>query len=206
MVSGMAPEKQLRGEAPAELAQRLTEGLQHERIVPRFVDSYVVEHGRNALQAHASLYRDLLELLQREALLALTARALEITYAEPLPAGRAKPRPMSRKDAAVFRRKYLAALTRQQKWSAGDALDFQSDLQIYEDLLARNTSVRRNRKPYEAASHPFVDRCAFLLDSSFLEMARIAASRALNDLEILAGAVSGSVLHAQGNVSGDRKR
>lgn len=206
MVSSMAPEKQLRGEAPAELAQRLTEGLQHERIVPRFVDSYVVEHGRNALQAHASLYRDLLELLQREALLALTARALEITYAEPLPAGRAKPRPMSRKDAAVFRRKYLAALTRQQKWSAGDALDFQSDLQIYEDLLARNTSVRRNRKPYEAASHPFVDRCAFLLDSSFLEMARIAASRALNDLEILAGAVSGSVLHAQGNVSGDRKR
>ena len=128
MVSSMAPEKQLRGEAPAELAQRLTEGLQHERIVPRFVDSYVVEHGRNALQAHASLYRDLLELLQREALLALTARALEITYAEPLPAGRAKPRPMSRKDAAVFRRKYLAALTRQQKWSAGDALDFQSDL------------------------------------------------------------------------------
>lgn len=206
MVSGMAPEKQLRTEAPAELAQRLTEGLQRERIVPRFVDSYVVEHGRNALQAHASLYRDLLELLQREALLALTARALEITYAEPLPAGRAKPRPMSRKDAAVFRRKYLAALTRQQKWSAGDALDFQSDLQIYEDLLARNTSVRRNRKPYEAASHPFVDRCAFLLDSSFLEMARIAASRALNDLEILAGAVSGSVLHAQGNVSGDRKR
>ena len=206
MVSGMAPEKQLRTEAPAELAQRLTEGLQRERIVPRFVDSYVVEHGRNALQAHASLYRDLLELLQREALLALTARALEITYAEPLPAGRAKPRPMSRKDAAVFRRKYLAALTRQQKWSAGDALDFQSDLQIYEDLLARNTSVRRNRKPYEAASHPFVDRCAFLLDSSFLEMARIAASRALNDLEILAGAVSGSVLHAPVNVSGDRKR
>lgn len=206
MVSGMAPEKQLRTEAPAELAQRLAEGLQRERIVPRFVDSYVVEHGRNALQAHASLYRDLLELLQREALLALTARALQITYAEPLPAGRAKPRPMSRKDAAVFRRKYLAALTRQQKWSAGDALDFQSDLQIYEDLLARNTSVRRNRKPYEAASHPFVDRCAFLLDSSFLEMARMAASRALNDLEILAGAVSGSVLHAQGNVSGDRKR
>lgn len=206
MVSGMAPEKQLRTEAPAELAQRLAEGLQRERIVPRFVDSYVVEHGRNALQAHASLYRDLLELLQREALLAVTARALEITYAEPLPAGRAKPRPMSRKDAAVFRRKYLAALTRQQKWSAGDALDFQSDLQIYEDLLARNTSVRRNRKPYEAASHPFVDRCAFLLDSSFLEMARMAASRALNDLEILAAAVSGSVLHAPGNVPADRKR
>ncbi len=178
------------------MAQRLTEGLERERIVPRFVDSYVVEHGRYALQVHASLYRDLLELLQREALLAVMARALEITYAEPLPAGRAKPRPMLRKDAAGFRRKLLAALVRQKKWSAGDALDFQADLQIYEDLLARNSSARRNRKPFEAASHPFVDRCAFLLDSPFLEKARIAASRALNELENLAAVVTGTVLHA----------
>jgi hypothetical protein len=197
MVPSMAGEKQIRTDAPAELAHRLTEGLQRERIVPRFVDSYVVEHGRHALQVHASLYRDLLELLQREALLAVTARALEITYAEPLPAGRAKPRPMLRKDGVAFRRKFLAALTRQQKWSAGDALDFQTDLQVYEDLLARNTSARRNRKPFEAANHPFVDRCAFLLDSSFLEKARVAASRALNDLENLTAQVTGSVLHAQ---------
>jgi hypothetical protein len=201
----MASEKQIGADAPAELVQRLTEGLQRERIVPRFVDSYVVEHGRHALQVHASLYRDLLELLQREALLAVTARALEITYAEPLPAGRAKPRPMLRKDAVTFRRKFLAALTRQQKWSAGDALDFQTDLQIYEDLLARNSSTRRNRKPFEAANHPFVDRCAFLLDSSFLEKARMAASRALNDLENLAAQAAGSVLHAQEAAKARRK-
>jgi hypothetical protein len=202
----MAGEKQIRVEAPAELVLRLTEGLQRERIVPRFVDSYVVEHGRHALQVHASLYRDLLELLRREALLAVTARALEITYAEPLPAGRAKPRPMLRKDAVAFRRKFLAALTRQQEWSAGDALDFQTDLQIYEDLLARNSSTRRNRKPFEAANHPFVDRCAFLLDSSFLEKARMAASRALNDLENLAAQAAGSVLHAQEAARARRKR
>jgi hypothetical protein len=165
-----------------------------------------VEHGRFALQVHASLYRDLLELLQREALLAVTARALEITYVEPLPCGRAKPRPMLRKDAAGFRRKLLAALVRQKKWSAGDALDFQADLQIYEDLLARNSSARRNRKPFEAASHPFVDRCAFLLDSSFLEKARIAASRALNDLENLAAVVTGTVLHGQGTPPPGQKR
>ena len=191
----MAHDKQIKVDAPRELAQRLMEGLQRERIVPRFVDSYVVEHGRHALQVHASLYRDLLELLQREALLAVTARALEITYAEPLPAGRAKPRPMLRKDAVAFRRKFLASLTRQQKWSAGDALDFQTDLQTYEDLLARTSSTRRTRKPFEAANHPFADRCAFLLDSSFLEKARVAASRALNDLENLAAQVVGSVLH-----------
>lgn len=190
----MIREKQIRPEAPAELAQRLADGLQRERIVPRFVDSYVVEHGRHALQVHASLYRDLLELLRREALLAVSARALEITYAEPLPFGRAKPRPMLRRDGVAFRRKFLTALTRQQKWSAGDALDFQTDLQIYEDLLARTASSRR-RKPFEAANHPFVDRCAFLLDSSFLEKARVAASRALNDLENLTGQITGAVLH-----------
>jgi hypothetical protein len=197
MVSSMAHERQILVDAPQELAERLMEGLQRERIVPRFVDSYVVEHGRHALQVHASLYRDRLELLEREALLALTARALEIAYAEPLPRGRAKPRPMLRKDAAAFRRKFLASLTRQQKWSAGDALDFQTDLQTYEELLARNSSTRRARKPFEAANHPFADRCAFLLDSSFLEKARVAASRALNDLENLAAHITGSVLHGQ---------
>jgi len=184
-------------DAPAELALRLTEALLRERIIPRFVDSYVVENGRHALQVHAALYRDLLALLQREATLALTARALEVAYAEPLPAGRGKPKPMLRKEAAAFRRKLLAALTKQQKWSAGDALDFQSDLQLFEELLARNASTRRFRKPFEAANHPFVDRSAFVLDSSFLEKARVAASRALNELEALAAKITGAVLHEQ---------
>src|SRR5712691_9872613 len=127
MLSG----KQIMKEAPAELALRLSEGLQRERLVQRFVDSYVIEHGRQALQVHASLYRDLLTLLQREALLAMTVRALEVVATAPLPSGKSKPRPMLSKEVAAFRRKFLAALTRQQKWSAGDALEFQSDLQMY---------------------------------------------------------------------------
>lgn len=193
----MRAEKQNKFDAPSELAERLMEHLQSGRIIPRFVDSYVVEHGRHALQAHAAMYRDLLALLQREAMLALTARALEVAYAEPLAVGRRKPQPMTRKDAAAFRGKLLAALTRQQKWTAGDALEFQSDLQLYEELLARNASARRHRKPFEAANHPFVDRCAFVLDSSFLENARVAASRALNDLERIAAEITGAVLHEQ---------
>src|SRR6266567_4785739 len=147
----MPPEKQIAADPPAELAQRITEALLRERIVPRFVDSYVVENSRHALQVHASLYRDLLALLQREALLALTVRALAIVCNEPQPAGKSKPRPMRRRDATAFRRKFLASLTRQQGWTAGDTLDFQRDLQIYEELLARTASTRRNRKPFEAA-------------------------------------------------------
>lgn len=163
----------------------MTEALLRERVVPRFVDSYVIENGRHALQVHASLYRDLLALLQREALLALAVRALEIVCNEPQSAGKAKPRAMPRRDATAFRRKFLSSLTRQQGWTAGDALDFQRDLQLYEELIARAAATRRSRKPFEAANHPFVDRCAFLLDSSFMEKARLAASRTLSELEKL---------------------
>jgi hypothetical protein len=193
----MANDKLALAEAPAELAKRILDALQQERVIPRFVDSYVVEHGRHALQVHAALYRDLLTLLQREALLAVTVRALEIVAAGPSPSGKSKPRPMLRKDTVAFRRKFLTALARQRKWTAGDALDFQKDLQMYEDLLARNAPVRRSRKPFEATNHPFVDRCAFLLDSSFMEKARLAASRALTELETLSGAVTTNVLQGR---------
>jgi hypothetical protein len=175
-----------KAQAAAELARQLQEALLRERVVPRFVDSYVVENKREALQVHAVMYRDLLALLQREALLALSARALEIVCDEPRVQGCSKPRPMPRREADLFRKKFLASLVRQQNWTAGEALDFQRDLQLYENLLARVASARRSRKPFEAANHPFVDRCAFLLDSSFLEKARLAASKTLTELENLA--------------------
>jgi hypothetical protein len=190
----MPREKQNVIDAPAELAHCVSEALLQERIVPRFVDSYVVENGRHALQVHATLYRELLALLQREALLALTARALAIICNEPHSAGKSKPRLMLRRDATAFRRKFLASLTRQQGWTAGDALDFQRDLQMYEELLSRAAAKHRNRKPFEAADHPFVDRCAFLLDSSFMENARLAASRTLTAIEQLAAGLAQQVL------------
>jgi hypothetical protein len=195
-MSVMSAAKRVATDGAAELAARLPEALQRERVVPRFVDSYVVEHGRHGLQVHAALYRDLLDLLQREALLAASVRAMEVLTSPYQPTAKSKPRPMMRKDATAFRRKYLGALARHQKWSAGDALDFQRDLQIYEELIARSGSGRR-RKPFEAASHPFVDRCAFLLDASFLEKARLAASRALAELESLTETVTASVLRGR---------
>src|SRR6266581_2721196 len=143
----MPRDRQIFADTPARLAQQITEGLLRERIVPRFVDSYVVENGRQALQVHASLYRDLLTLLQREALLALSVRALEIVCNEPRASGRAKPRPMLRRDATAFRRKYLASLARQQGWTAGDTLDFQRDLQIYQESLACQLTIGAHAPP-----------------------------------------------------------
>jgi hypothetical protein len=184
-------------EIPALLAQNLVQILLRERVIPRFVDSYVVENGRHALQVHAPLYRDLLTILQREALLAGCVRALELASTETIALSRGKQKVVLRKGAEAFRRKFLSALAKQQNWNAGDALDFQSDLRMYEDLLARAAASRRPRKPYEAANHPFVDRCAFLLDSAFLEKARLAASRALANVEEVAANVTVAALHSQ---------
>jgi hypothetical protein len=136
--------------------------------------------------------------LQREALIAMSAYALGMATQEWQPNAKSQPRPMPRKDAMLFRRKFLDGLTRSQKWNMGDALDFQRDLQLYEELIARSANSRR-RKAFEAANHPFVDRCAFLLDSSFMEKARMAASRALGELETLSAAVTATVLHRRTN-------
>jgi hypothetical protein len=181
-------------ETAALLAQNLVQTLLRERVIPRFVDSYVLENSRHALQVHAGLYRELLAILQREALLAACVRALEIASTETITTKNGKQQVVARKGAEPFRRKFLTALAHEQKWNAGDALDFQSDLRMYEDLLARAAASRRPRKPYEAANHPFVDRCAFMLDSAFLEKARLAASRALTELEQVATGVTSAAL------------
>jgi hypothetical protein len=178
----------------ALLPQRLSEALLRDRIIPHFVDSYVIEHGRHSLQVHAVLYRDLLNLLQREALLTVTARAIEIVTRGLETEDDPKAKLMTRQEASAFRQKFLAGLTRHHRWKVGDALDFQSDLKMYEDLIARAATSRRPRKSFEPANHPFVDRCAFVLDSSFLEKARVAASRALAKLESLASSEVQSTL------------
>ena len=92
-------------EASTVLAQNLVQALLRERVIPRFVDSYVVENGRHALQVHASLYRDLLTILQREALLAACAKALEIASTETLISSKGKQRVVVRKGVETFRRK-----------------------------------------------------------------------------------------------------
>ena len=111
----MARAQNVAVDAPTVLAQNLVQTLLRERVVPRFVDSYVVDNGRYALQVHAALYRDLLTILQREALLAASVRALEIASTETITSSNGKQRVVVRKGADTFRRKFLSALARQQK-------------------------------------------------------------------------------------------
>ncbi len=170
---------------PAALAKNLSEALIRERVVPRFVDSYVEQHSRYGLQVHAALYRDLLTLLHREALLAVSAKVLELATQGATGSDGTKFVPLKKRETTLFRQKFVSAITRHQKWHAGEALDFQSDLQMYEEIIARAAGPQRRRKSFEVANHPFVDRCAFVLDSSFMEKARVAASQTLTNLEAL---------------------
>jgi hypothetical protein len=119
---------------------------------------------------------------------------LDIVSKGGIAAENSKLKPLTRKDALSFRQKFLSALTRHQRWNAGEALEFQSDLVMYEEILARAAISQRKRKPFEVANHPFVDRCAFVLDSSFMEIARMAASRALGNVEALTTEITEALL------------
>ena len=88
----------------ASLAQRLSEACCRSVSCRDSVDSYVVEHGRYGLQVHAALYPDLLTILQREALLAASAQALDIACKGETAKDDRKSSPLTRKDAAAFRR------------------------------------------------------------------------------------------------------
>jgi hypothetical protein len=180
----------------SELARQLVESLNQERLVPRFVDSYVVEYERYGLQAHPQRYRELIAVLNREALLAMCAHALEVVPAD-LKAPRARSlRRCAKLGMHVTREQLLAALTKVHQWSAGDALDFQSDLALYAQMLARAPRQARRRKPFEVAEGPFVDRCALLLDPSMMEKARFAAGKLLVELERLTGKLMEKVSEA----------
>lgn len=162
----------------------------------RFVDSYVVEYERYGLQAHPQRYRELIAVLSREALLAMCAHALEAVSADrKLPRARSAQRDTKR-GLRVTRDQLLAALTKVHQWSAGDALDFQSDLALYAQMAARAPRQTRRRKPFEVAEGPFVDRCALLLDPSMMEKARFAAGKLLVELERLTSTLMEKILGA----------
>jgi hypothetical protein len=60
-------------------------------------------------------------------------------------------------------------------WADEDAHEFWRDLDVYRLLSTRNSL--RARRGSGAASGPFVDRVAMLLDPSLMEQARRAAAK-----------------------------
>jgi len=109
----------------AILPQRLSEALIRERTIPRFVDSYVVEHRPpQPASARCPLTAIFRIFSNAKALLTVTARALEIVTRGMHTEDDRKAKPMTRQEASAFRQRFLAGLTRHQRWNVSDALGF----------------------------------------------------------------------------------
>jgi hypothetical protein len=186
-----------------EAASRLLATLDHNEMVPRFLDMYAAENRRPGRADQPAYYREQLETIRREALLAMVLRAeaalptrLKVRVMVRETKRRLKPKKGKRSANAVkrakkkttrkpgmylaiplldlFREEFFVALGQALRWTDEDAQAFWHDLELYESLAAHEPRRSARRA---IASGPFVDRTALLLDPSLMEQARRAAGK-----------------------------
>ncbi len=191
---------------PRELVVRAREAatvvlatLDRNEMVARFLDMYAAEHRRPGRADQPSFYREQLQMIRRESILAAVLRieaalpsrlkvSVNVRGGRRPPQKKKRGRKASRSksrhrttglDMAIpfldlFREEFFVALGQSLGWSEEDAQEFWRDLELYEMLAAREPS-RPSRRT--GASGPFVDRVALLLDPSLMEQARRAAGK-----------------------------
>jgi hypothetical protein len=167
---------------PRELAKHLLRVLKSERMAATFIENYAKQFDRPEASAHPQRQRELEIMLGREMLLAMTsyvARAIELSARGPAH-GSSRSR---RLDPTAFLRELISALAKESGWTAGDAMEFRSDLEIYRRLNASTASRFASTRSRIVPAGPFVDRCAILLDPSMIENASRAAGKLLLQLE-----------------------
>ncbi len=181
-----------------EAATLLLAALDRDEMVARFLDIYAAQHRRPGRADHPVFYRDQLATIRRESILAMVQR-IEAALPARLKVsvtvrGANRPRkakkgnhPKKTKPARnaamelaipfldLFREEFFVALGRSLDWTDRDAEEFWRDLELYEQLAAREPRRPAQRASRTAASGPFVDRVAMLLDPSLMEQARRAA-------------------------------
>lgn len=185
-----------------EAAALLLSTLDHGEMVQRFLDIYAAETRRPGRADHPVHYREQLETIRREAILAMVLRVQRA-----LPArmkvrvtvrgsairrksqkGRSKKKPKAARkrtaNAAIelsiplldlFREEFFVALGQALNWSNEDADQFWRDLELCEKLDSPDT--RRFAGVRSSAPSPFVDRTAIILDPSLMEQARRASAK-----------------------------
>jgi hypothetical protein len=185
-----------------EAATRLLATLDRDEMVARFLDLYAAEYRRPGRADQPAFYREQLERIRRESVLAAVLRIeaalptrLKVSVTvrgtkrlwkraqgkKRRPQARSRPRTKPALELAIpfldlFREEFFVALGEAMDWSDEDAREFWRDLDIYRRLAAR-PSTRAAQRGAGTASGPFVDRVALLLDPSLMEQARRAAGR-----------------------------
>jgi hypothetical protein len=185
-----------------EAAALMLATLDHNEMVPRFLDMYAAQNRRPGRADQPAHYHEQLETIRREAILAMVLRAADVLPArlkvrvnvrEPKRGFRKNPKNGSKAtkvkhskkpslDLAIplldlFREEFFVALGHALNWSDDDAREFWRDLELYEDLTQREPRRQAGRTTRAVASGPFVDRTALLLDPSLMEQARRAAGK-----------------------------
>lgn len=177
-----------------EAAGVLLATLDRNEMVARFLDMYAAEHRRPGRADHPVFYREQLATIRRESILAMVLRieaalparlrvSVTVRSVRRPPKkkkGRRGAKTKARKPQAalelaipfldLFREEFFVALGQALEWNNQDAEEFWRDLGFYELL-----SPREKRR--SAASGPFADRVALLLDPSLMEQARRAAGK-----------------------------
>jgi hypothetical protein len=206
-----------------EAATLLLTTLDHNEMVPRFLDMYAAENRRPGRADQPAFYREQLQTIRREALLAMVLRAeaalptrLKVHVTVRGASRRSKPKVRKgKKDAKrsrrakkssrkaglnlaiplldLFREEFFVALGNALRWTDQDARDFWHDLELYEKLTAREPRRQAGRAGRVIASGPFADRTALLLDPSLMEQARRAAGKFQLELNAAADRVLRSV-------------
>ena len=182
-----------------EAAAMLLAALEREEMVARFLDMYAAEHRRPGRADQPAHYREQLERIRRESILAgvlrieaalparlkvsVTVRGTKNPRRKKKGRKVARTRPKARPamELAIpfldlFREEFFVALGQALSWSDEDAREFWRDLDVYR-MLSNRRSQRNARRMASAASGPFVDRVALLLDPSLMEQARRAAGK-----------------------------
>src|ERR1700722_131811 len=195
-----------------EAAAMLLATLDRNEMVGRFLDMYAAENRRPGRADQPAFYREQLQMIRRESILAAVMRIeaalparLKVSVtarggSRRRPSGKKKGRKTVRTkvkrsssglDLAIpfldlFREEFFVALGQALTWDNDDAQQFWRDLELYEMLSAREPSRPARRA---AASGPFVDRVALLLDPSLMEQARRAAGKFQLEIDAAAGRV-----------------
>jgi len=173
--------------------------LAEQRLVPGFVEAYAKAQRRNELLESAIRYRELILILTREALLAISAR---ISTELPRKLFGAKAGPAGRAETVAldgFREDYFFHLARVMRWTPEELEEFYNDHELYQMIAIREAAARPGKARAAAPKRgprpasPFSDRTALLLDPSFMEKARAAAAAFEPELESTADKIVAAV-------------
>jgi hypothetical protein len=197
-----------------EAAALLLGALDHDEMVPRFLDIYAAENRRPGRADQPAHYREQLETIRREAILAMVMR-VEAALPKRLKVrvsvkdttrrksrkskkgkrgGRPKQMRRATLDLAIplldlFREEFFVALGQALDWNEEYAQEFWRDLEVYEKLAGQDSRATASRNIRNSTSGPFVDRTALLLDPSLMDLARRAAGKFQAELDAAADRV-----------------